>query len=85
MAGKEEIKEAIRNELMGWFGSNGSKAGDVLSPDWLYNEYLVTLSAREEKILEETLGELIHAGLLEYIGGRRPTYRLTEKGAASLC
>lgn len=85
MGGKQEIKFAIQDELMGRFKKTGARAGDLLSPDWLYNEYLVTLSPREEKILEEAVNELIHAGLLVYVGGKKPTYRLTEKGEQSLC
>ena len=85
MGPKEEIKFAIKDELMGQFRNTGAKAGDVLSPDWLYKEYLVTLSAREAKILEEAVSELIQDGLLEYVSGRKPTYRLTNKGEQSLC
>jgi len=85
MGSKEEIKFAIKDELMGRFRKTGAGAGDLLASDWLYNEYLVTLSPREEQILEEAVNELIHAGLLEYVGGRKPTYRLTKKGEESLC
>lgn len=85
MSWKEEIKLAIKDELMGRFRNTGAKAGDILSPEWLYNEYLLTLSPREEKILEEAVNELIREGLLEYAGGRKPSYRLTMKGEQSLC
>ena len=85
MGQKDEIKFAIKDELMGHFRNTGAKAGDILSPEWLYNDYLVTLSPREEKFLEEAVNEMIHEGLIEYVSGRKPTYRLTEKGEQSLC
>ena len=85
MGQKEELKFAIKDELMGHFRNTGAHAGDVLPTDWLYNEYLVTLSRKEEKLLEEALGEMIHDGLLEFVGDRKPTYRLTAKGEQSLC
>lgn len=85
MSWKEEIKFAIKDELMGRFRNTDAKAGDILSPEWLYNEYLTTLSPKEEKILEEAVNEMIHEGLLEYVGGRKPSYRLTRKGEMSLC
>lgn len=85
MGGKDEIKFAIKNELMGRFRRAGAHAGDILSPEWLYNEYLPTLSPREEKILEKAVNELIREGLLEYAGGRKPSYRLTQKGEQALC
>ncbi|HBI16520.1 MAG TPA: hypothetical protein DDY20_13610 [Desulfobulbaceae bacterium] len=85
MGWKEKIKFAIKDKLMGRFRNTGAKAGDILSPEWLYNEYLTTLSPKEERILEEAVNEMIHQGLLEYAGGRKPSYRLTKKGEQSLC
>lgn len=85
MSRKEEIKLAIKNDVLGHFKRTTGKAGAVLSPDWLYNEFLASLSAGEKKILEEAVSELIHDGLIEFVGGRKPTYRLTKKGEHSLC
>lgn len=53
MGRKDEIKCAIKDELMGHFSSTGAKAGDVLSPGWLYNEYLVTLALMKKKSLRQ--------------------------------
>jgi hypothetical protein len=85
MGWKEEIKLAIKDELMGRFRNTGAKAGDILSPEWLHNQYLPTLSPKEVNILEEAVNELIREGLLEYAGGRKPSYRLTEQGEQTLC
>lgn len=85
MSRKEEIKLAIKNDLMGRFKRTTGKAGTVLSPDWLYNDFLVSLSPNEAKILEEAVNEMIHEGLIEFVDSRRPTYRLTKKGELSLC
>ena len=85
MGWKEEIKLAIKDELMGHFMSRAAKAGDIVSPDWLHDTYLITLSPKELKILEEAVNEMIHEGLLEYVGGKKPTYRLTVKGEQSMC
>ncbi|MDD3619171.1 MAG: hypothetical protein RBR09_12800 [Desulfobulbaceae bacterium] len=85
MSRKEEIKLAIKNDLMGHFKLTTGKAGAVLPPDWLYDDFLASLGADEKKILETAVSELIHDGLVEYVGGRRPTYRLTKKGEESLC
>lgn len=85
MGWKEEIMLAIKDELMGHFKKTGARAGDVLPADWLYDKYMVTLSPKEIQILEEAVNEMIHEGLLEYVGGKRPTYRLTVKGEQSLC
>lgn len=85
MGWKEEIKFSIKDDLLGHFRNTGAKAGDLLSTDWLYNKYLLTLSPKEVKILEEAVNEMVHEGLLEYVGGKKPTYRLTVKGEQALC
>lgn len=85
MGWKEEIKFSIKDDLLGHFRSTGARAGDVLATDWLYNNYLPSLSPKEVNILEEAVNEMIHEGLLEYVGGKKPTYRLTEKGEKTLC
>ena len=81
----EAIKLAIRNELLGKFKSEKSKEGDILSRNWLYNDFLPSLTAKEEKALEEIIREMINEGLIEYISGVKPTYRLTKKGVEALC
>ena len=85
MGWPEEIKFSIKDDLLGHFRNTAAKAGDLLSTDWLYNDYLLTLSPKEVKILEEAVNEMIHEGLLEYVGGKKPTYRLTVKGEQALC
>lgn len=85
MTQKQEIKLAIKDDLLEQFRKNAPEAGSLLSSDWLYNTYMPTLDARETKLMEEAVNELIQEGLIEYVGGRKPTYRLTEKGEQALC
>lgn len=77
---KGSIKLAMRDELLGRFQTAGVQEGDILSPEWLHHEYLPSLTAKEERIFEEVIGEMITEGLIEYCGGVKPTYRLTKKG-----
>lgn len=85
MAGyTDSIKASIRDELLSKFESTGAKAGDILAPQWLYDDYLPSLSNKEEKVFEGVIGEMIKEGLIENTGGPKPTYRLTAKGAAAL-
>lgn len=80
----ETLKFAIKSELLAKFKLDKSKEGDILSRDWLYNDFLPSLSTNEEKALEETISEMINEGLIGYIAGVKATYRLTEKGADAL-
>jgi len=82
---QNSIKFAIKDELLGQFSSMQAKPGDVLPLSWLYDEYLPTLSPKEEKALEEVINEMQTQGLIQYVSGVRPTYRLTEKGGTLLC
>jgi DNA-binding HxlR family transcriptional regulator len=77
---QETLKFAIKSELLEKFKLEKAKEGDVLSRDWLYNEFMPSLSIKEEKALEETIREMINEGLIEYTGGVKATYRLTAKG-----
>lgn len=40
MSRKEEVKLAIKNELIGQFKKSTGKAGAVISTAWLYDEFL---------------------------------------------
>ena len=82
---KESIKLAIKDELIGRFRATNAREGDMLSPEWLYDAYLPTLSAKEEKAFEEVISEMIVDGIIEYVGDRKPSYRLTKKGEEILC
>ena len=62
-----------------------AKNGDILSQTWLYDDFLPSLSAKEEAALAEVIDEMIAAGIIEYVGGAKPNYSLTEKGEAMLC
>ena len=76
----DAIKLAIRDELLGKFRSMSAHAGDILPRNWLYDEFLSSLSPKEERALEEVLNEMQAHGLIEYVSGPKPTYCLREKG-----
>ena len=76
---KERLKTAIKDEIMARMTSGADKQNGQLSADWLYGEYLPSLSAKEEEALEETIAEMIADGVIVPVQGRRPTYRLTDK------
>ncbi len=81
----EALKLAIKDELIGEFRTIGARSGAVIPTGWLYEEFLPSLSRKEERALEETVSEMIEAGVIEYVPGQKPTYRLTDKGAEIIC
>jgi RIO-like serine/threonine protein kinase len=81
----EARKLAIKDELLGKFRAVGVRAGALIPTGWLYDEFLPSLSNKEEQAMEETVAELIKEGLITYESGAKPTYRLTQKGAETLC
>ena len=81
----EALKLAIKDELIGEFRSVGAGNGALIPTDWLYEDFLPSLSRKEERALEETVAEMIGEGIVEYVPGPKPTYRLTDKGARMLC
>jgi RIO-like serine/threonine protein kinase len=78
---KEVLKQVIKNELLNQFRKMKAVEGDILSPVWLYEEFLPSLRKKGEAVLEEAIGEMLHDGIIANSNGRRPTYRLTAKGA----
>lgn len=77
---KEAIKMAIKDEFLGCFRKANAKPGDVLSTDWLYSDFLPSLSDKEHQALEEIISEMITEGIIKYIDGPKVTYALTQKG-----
>lgn len=77
---KERLKTAIREEFLARMTSGPDKKSGLLSADWLYKEYLPSLSAKEEEALEEAIAEMIADGVIVTVPGRHPTYRLISKG-----
>lgn len=77
---KERIKTAIREELLARMSSGADRQSGQLAADWLYGEYLPSLSAEEEVALEETIAEMIADGVIVAVQGRRLTYRLAGRG-----
>jgi hypothetical protein len=82
---KESIKLAIKDEILGRFRSMKAKAGDVLPVDWLYGDLMANMSTKEQKAFEDIVAEMIKEGLIEYVGGAKPTYAVTRKGLDILC
>lgn len=81
----EALKLAIKDELLGKFRTIGAEEGALIPTGWLYDEFLPSLARKEEQAMEEAVAEMIEEGLIEYVLGAKPTYRLTYKGAALLC
>jgi hypothetical protein len=81
----EALKLAIKDELIGEFRLIGARTGTLIPKAWLYDDFLPSLSAKEEAALEETVAEMIEEGLIEYVPGPQPTYQLTKQGAAMIC
>lgn len=81
----EALKLAIKDELLGKFRSVGGGEGAVIPTGWLYEVFLPSLASKEEQALEGVIAEMIAAGIIAYVTGARPTYRLTRKGAEMLC
>jgi len=77
---KERLKTAIRDELLARMASGPDKESGQLSADWLYGDYLPSLSSKEVEALEEALAEMVADGVIVTVQGRRPTYRLANKG-----
>jgi hypothetical protein len=82
---KEAIKLAIKDEFLGHFRNAKAKPGDILSVAWLYDDFLPSLSEKEQQALEETINEMINEGLIKYVDGPKATYALTQKGKDILC
>ena len=79
-AHSDKLKHAFKEEILAQFSSANAREGDALSPEWLHNEFMPNLGTKELKVLEETLAEMINQGIIEYAGGKKPTWRLTKKG-----
>lgn len=84
-AQKEAIKLAIRDEFLGRFRKADAMPGDILSVSWLHEEFLPSLSTKEQQALEESVNEMINEGLIKYVDGPKVTYALTQKGKDILC
>jgi hypothetical protein len=82
---KEAIKLAIKDEFLSHFRKTGAQPGDILSVAWLYDDFLPSLSEKEQQALEETVNEMINEGLIKYVAGPKATYALTQKGKDILC
>lgn len=84
-AQKEAIKMAIKDEILGRFRQTNAQPGDLLSVAWLYDDFLPSLSEKENQALEEIINEMINEGLLKYVDGPKVTYALTKKGKEIMC
>jgi hypothetical protein len=87
-AHKEALKLAIKDEFLARFRETNmaeSNRGPMLSLQWLYENFLPSLSAQEEAALEEVIAEMLHNGIIVRTDGPQPTYWLTHKGRELLC
>jgi hypothetical protein len=82
---KEAIKLAIKDEFLSCFKKVDAKPGDTLSVTWLYDQFLPSLTKKEQLALEEAVLEMIHDGLITSIHSPKITYALTQKGKDLLC
>lgn len=82
---KEAIKLAIKDEFLSRFKQADAKPGDTLSVTWLHDQFLPSLTKKEQLALEEAILEMIHDGLIEYVHSPKITYALTQKGKDLLC
>jgi hypothetical protein len=88
-AQKEALKLAIKDEFLGRlresYDAHGGDEGLTLSVKWLYEDFLPSLSVKEEAALEEIIAEMIQEGIIAVVNGRRTTFQLTRKGMDLLC
>ena len=82
---RETIKLVIKDEFLSRFKKADAKPGDTLSVKWLYDEFLPSLTKKEQLALEEAIIEMIHDGLITYVHSPKITYALTQKGKDLLC
>jgi hypothetical protein len=84
-AQKEALKLAMKDEILGRFRKANAQPGELLSVAWLYDDFLPSLSEKENQALEEIINEMINDGLIKYVDGPKVTYALTQKGKDILC
>ncbi len=84
-AHKVAVQIAIKDEFLGCFRKANAQPGDMLSVEWLYNDFLPSLSAKEQQALEETINEMLTEGMIKYVDGPKVTYALTKKGKEMIC
>jgi hypothetical protein len=82
---KEAIKLAIKDEFLSHFKKADAKPGDIISVTWLHDQFLPSLTKKEQVVLEEAILEMIHDGLITYVHSPKITYALTQKGKDLLC
>ena len=73
----EALKLAIKDELIGEFRSVGAGNGALIPTDWLYEDFLPSLSRKEERALEETVAEMIE-GQRRKSDARQPAHQREE-------
>lgn len=74
----------IKRDLLRKFRSELDRH-DIISPKWLLHEYWRMLTSKEKEHFKQAVSDLIQKGIIEKVGGRIPSLRLTEKGADLLC
>lgn len=76
-----DIKD-IKKDILDQFRAIEGEENDVISENWLIEEYLPFLNTYEKKDFEKAIRQLAAKGFLKYeMNGSVPKLKLTEKGA----
>jgi hypothetical protein len=71
----------IKRDILDQFRAMDGEEDDVLSEQWLCEEYLPVLDIFERQDFEKAARQLAAKGFVHYVRGALPVLRLTEKGA----
>ena len=71
----------IKRDILDQFRAMDGEEDDVLSVEWLREEYLPVLDIFEKQDFEKAVRQLAAKGVLRYTRGAPPVLMLTEKGA----
>lgn len=73
-------KFEIQTDIINHFKEINAKAGQQLTPGWLTDTYIPSLSEAEKSLIERAIKELVNQGVIEGVNEPEPNYRLTRKG-----
>ena len=73
--------KTIKKEILDQFRAMGGEEDDVLSKEWLRDEYLPVLDMFERKDFDKAIRQLAKKGVVKYEKGPVPILKLTEMGA----
>jgi hypothetical protein len=73
--------KTIKKDILDQFRAMDGEENDILSKEWLKEEYLPVLDIFERKDFEKAVRQLAKRGVVEYEKGPVPILKLTEMGA----